>query len=54
MADKMMRLGLPGEAAELLELALKIEPDSKIFQAKLKVAKAAKAKKTDKAPNAAQ
>jgi len=41
MADKMMRLGLPGEAAALLQLALQIQPDSKLIQAKLKIAQAA-------------
>jgi len=41
MADKMMRLGLPGEAAELLELARQIEPGSKLIQVKLAAAKAA-------------
>lgn len=41
MADKMMRIGIPGEAVELLELALTIEPNSSIIKAKLKAARAA-------------
>lgn len=41
MADKMMRIGIPEEAAELLELALKIEPKSQLIKAKLKAARAA-------------
>lgn len=41
MADQMMSKGLPGEAVELLELALRLDPDSGIIKAKLARAKAA-------------
>lgn len=41
MADKMIQLGLPGEAAELLELARQLEPKSRLIQHKLQAAKAA-------------
>jgi hypothetical protein len=42
MADKMMSLGLAGEAVDLLELAQRLEPESATIKSKLKRARAAK------------
>jgi hypothetical protein len=41
MADKMMGLGLAGEAVDLLELAQRIEPNSSAIKSKLERARAA-------------
>jgi hypothetical protein len=48
MADRMMQVGLPGEAVELLELAQRLEPDSKAIERKLINAKAALKQSGDK------
>jgi hypothetical protein len=45
MADRMMAIGLPGEAVKLLELAKRVDPDSQMIEIKLEKAKTKAAEK---------